>query len=84
MSCRVLGRGAETAFFAKIGELVRATGCDTLLGTFTPTRKNALVEDLYPRHGFTHDPALNRWTASVDDLPDLPAHVAATLALDER
>jgi FkbH-like protein len=52
MSCRVIGRGIETALLAFLAEAVRHAGGQRLRGWFLPTGKNELVRDLYPRHGF--------------------------------
>lgn len=52
MSCRVLGRGADTAFLAQILEAAAKYGAERVRGRYIPTQKNRMVEDLYPRHGF--------------------------------
>lgn len=52
MSCRVLGRGVETAFLAVCAGRATETGANTIRGSFVPSRKNAQVADFYPRHGF--------------------------------
>ena len=55
MSCRVLGRGAETAFLAKISEAISKRGGNKLIGSYIPTSKNKLVKNLYADHGFKAD-----------------------------
>lgn len=52
MSCRVLGRGVETAFLAVCAGRATETGANTIRGSFVPSKKNAQVADFYPRHGF--------------------------------
>lgn len=52
MSCRVLGRGIETTMIAHGLDLARGRGNAELAGHYIPTRKNAMVADLYERHGF--------------------------------
>jgi FkbH-like protein len=52
MSCRVIGRTAETAFLATVAEEARSRGAVRLVGWFCPTRKNAPAKDFYPSHGF--------------------------------
>jgi FkbH-like protein len=52
MSCRVLGRKVEEAIFADIVVRARALGARRLIGEYSPTAKNALVRELYPRLGF--------------------------------
>ena len=52
MSCRVIGYGIETAFFAVISDDARAHGAVRLYGEFVPTKKNTSAGDVYERHGF--------------------------------
>ncbi|MGH2514094.1 MAG: HAD-IIIC family phosphatase [Ktedonobacterales bacterium] len=52
LSCRVLGRGVETALLSVLVEAARANGAATLRGEFLRTAKNAPAADFYPRHGF--------------------------------
>jgi FkbH-like protein len=52
LSCRVIGRGVETALLSYLLERARAHGATTIFGEFVPTKKNAPAADLYPRHGF--------------------------------
>lgn len=53
MSCRVLGRGIETALIAHAVDLARSRGVPAIRGRYLPTRKNAMVADLFARHGFS-------------------------------
>ena len=52
MSCRVLGRGVETAMLGLVSSLVKAKGGKELRGAYRPTAKNGMVRDLYPKLGF--------------------------------
>jgi FkbH-like protein len=52
LSCRVMGRGVETALLAHIAAEAHRSGVKQLQGTFLPTAKNAPARDCYPRHGF--------------------------------
>jgi FkbH-like protein len=52
MSCRVLGRKVEEAILADVVVRARALGARRLIGEYSPTAKNALVRELYPRLGF--------------------------------
>ena len=52
LSCRVIGRGVETALLARLCEVVAARGGQELVGEYVPTAKNGIVADFYPRHGF--------------------------------
>jgi FkbH-like protein len=53
MSCRVIARTVEHYLFGELLRRARALGYERLLGEFIPTKKNALVKDLYPELGFT-------------------------------
>jgi FkbH-like protein len=78
MSCRVIGRGIETALLAYVAEEVRRAGGTRLGGWFIPTGKNELVRDLYSRHGFAlaeeRPDGSQRWTLAL---------AGATLAVPE-
>ena len=52
MSCRVLGRGAEDAFLARVAAAAAERGAETLAGTFLATAKNAQVASFYRDRGF--------------------------------
>jgi FkbH-like protein len=76
MSCRVIGRKAETAFLETLLEAVRRRGGKSLLADYLPTRKNALVSTFLADHGFQaradgrHERALDAEPpASARDLP---------------
>lgn len=53
MSCRILGKGIETAFTRTLFAQLRREGMTRLTATYVPTAKNAQVSDLYTRLGFT-------------------------------
>ncbi|MFQ5801457.1 MAG: HAD-IIIC family phosphatase [Candidatus Methylomirabilales bacterium] len=52
MSCRVMGRGVETAILSVIVGEAKAAGVKRVRGRYVPTAKNAPVRDLYSSHGF--------------------------------
>jgi len=52
LSCRVLGRGVETALLSALAAAARASGARALRGQFIPTAKNAPAADIYERHAF--------------------------------
>ncbi len=81
MSCRVLGRGAETSLIARVSEAVARQGGDTLYAEYEPTKKNALVKSLYPDHGFIFNKDINKWIAVVNDVKKSPDYVKSTLEL---
>nr|WP_315190037.1 HAD-IIIC family phosphatase [uncultured Albidiferax sp.] len=78
MSCRVLGRKAETAVLQELITQARAQGIQRLIGRYLPTEKNKLVEDHYAKLGFTliekHADGSTVWELPVHDAPlvDLP------------
>jgi FkbH-like protein len=53
MSCRVLGRRVEEASLDTLAAACRRRGIHRLVGIYRPTAKNNMVQDLYPRLGFT-------------------------------
>jgi FkbH-like protein len=53
MSCRVLGRRVEEASLNTLAAACRRRGIHRLVGIYRPTAKNNMVQDLYPRLGFT-------------------------------
>jgi FkbH-like protein len=52
LSCRVIGRGIETALLAHIAENAIRAGANRLVGEFIATKKNAPCADFYVNHGF--------------------------------
>jgi FkbH-like protein len=52
MSCRVIGRGMETAFLADLIAAAKDAGARAIEGVYMPTAKNALCADFYAEHGF--------------------------------
>jgi FkbH-like protein len=57
LSCRVIGRGIETALLAHLGQNAIRAGATRLVGEFIPTKKNAPCADFYLDHGFVKDAA---------------------------
>ncbi len=57
LSCRVIGRGIETALLVQVAQRARQTGARWLIGEYIETAKNAPCRDFYPEHGFTQQPA---------------------------
>jgi len=54
MSCRVIGRKAETAFLEALMRHLANTGIKDVHGEYIPTLKNQLVADFYLNHQFSH------------------------------
>ena len=57
MSCRVIGRRAESAFLEAVLDALRHRGVRTVLADYIPTAKNGLVATFLAEHGFAprHD-----------------------------
>ena len=53
VSCRVLGKGIEEAFFKTVLNLMRLDGYRSLKATYRPTAKNVQTADFYDRMGMT-------------------------------
>ena len=52
MSCRVIGRGVETALLAVMEQMVHQRGARLMIGEFIATAKNQPAADFLSRHGF--------------------------------
>jgi FkbH-like protein len=74
VSCRVLGRGVETALLHGVCAEARRAGAVELTAVFVPTAKNAVAADFLPRHGFSRRDD-GSWALSLEPLPPAPAHV---------
>ncbi|MDB1089346.1 HAD-IIIC family phosphatase [Streptomyces sp. ACA25] len=73
MSCRVLGRGIESAWLGELLRWAAAGGLTAVTGSYRPTPRNGRVADLYPDHGFrpqATDPDGTSWFRH--DLTSLP------------
>lgn len=53
LSCRILGKGIETAFVKTVLGLIKAEGVDKVYAEYIPTAKNSQVSDFYSKCGFT-------------------------------
>lgn len=56
MSCRVIGREAESAFMHALLRHLAEQGVREITADYVPTAKNGLVKDFLPRQGFRLDP----------------------------
>jgi FkbH-like protein len=52
LSCRVIGREAESAFLHSVLGVLRERGASRVRGAYVPTGRNALVERFWSDHGF--------------------------------
>ena len=75
MSCRVIGRGVETALLAMIERLVHARGGNLLVGEFIPTSKNQPAADFLAKHGFVQSDH-QLWHLQFDTPRSMPAYFA--------
>lgn len=82
LSCRVIGRGAETALLAELVQRVLQQGGGRLLGIYIPSAKNAQVVDFYPRHGFQMEERAGHfvWTNGADTPLQPPDYIAVSRA----
>lgn len=71
MSCRVIGRQAESAFLEAILRHLENTGISDVHSEYIPTLKNQLVADFYLSHQFSHYKN-NCFTRSLLESPPLP------------
>lgn len=78
LSCRVIGRGIETALLARIAAHAMHMGASRLVGEFIATKKNAPCGNFYLDHGFVRrDAAKAAGTDSIFFELDLNKHVPA-------
>lgn len=59
LSCRVIGRGIETALLACVAERAAQMGIRWLIGEYIESKKNAPCMVFYPEHGFEKDPLMS-------------------------
>jgi FkbH-like protein len=73
MSCRVLGRGVESAILASTVARARSTRPGEFLGRYRPTDRNAMVAGLLAEHGFEPTGDAFRLAATAEIA--IPAHI---------
>jgi FkbH-like protein len=56
LSCRVIGRGIETALLSFVAQHAAKMGGKWLIGEYVESKKNAPCADFYPQHGFERVP----------------------------
>jgi len=81
MSCRVLGRDAETAFIVQVAKVAGGWKCKTIEGRYVPTAKNAMVKDFYPAHGFEKAANDGVWVARPENITKSPPHAKVKVVL---
>ena len=69
MSCRVLGRTVEQFAMNRVVEIARDLGCASIVGTYVPSAKNAMVKGFFAQFGFeaveTRDDGGGTWRLRV-------------------
>ena len=80
LSCRVIGRGLETALLAHIARCAYDNGATQLTAEYIPTKKNSVCRSFYPDHGFEAVSELQDGTTIyrlliADDRPETPAWI---------
>lgn len=86
MSCRVIGRMAETAFLETVLDRLRRQGIETVVGEYLPTAKNRLVEHFLADHGFVPE-ADGRFVRHLREHPPMSANdlvITVTVNDDEQ
>ena len=79
LSCRVIGRGIDSAILAQLAAHAAQQGARWLVGEYIETKKNVPCRDFYPDHGFTEETAAGAEGAIVyrlnlaDRMPVSPA-----------
>jgi FkbH-like protein len=74
LSCRVLGRGVETALIGALAEDARAAGAVEFAASFIPTAKNALSAAFLPDQGFSPVDG-QEWRLALSEAPAIPPHI---------
>jgi FkbH-like protein len=69
LSCRVIGRGVETALLAQLAATARARGGAELTGWYVPAARNGLVANFYTEQGFAAC-GENRWRKRLSEVTD--------------
>jgi FkbH-like protein len=81
LSCRVFSRGIEDTCLAATLRHARATGAESVVGTYRTSAKNGKVRDLYPRFGFAAaggDGTTLVFRHGLAEIPPTPEHVRLT------
>ncbi len=75
MSCRVIGRGVESALLAALERLLKARGATRLMAEFIPTVKNQPAANVLPAHGFAAVSGTETvWQKSLDVTQPFPEY----------
>jgi len=72
MSCRVIGRGVETAMLSFLSQSIQERGGRLILGQYVPTPQNGMVSEFYNSHAFEsadEERGLWQWDLSQGQIP---------------
>ncbi len=75
MSCRVLGRGVETAILAGVVDHLRSARPGAVVARYVGSGRNHLVRELFPSHGFEPGAEPGSFVLPADRAIEPPAHV---------
>ena len=75
MSCRVLGRGVETAMIADAVAVLRSDRVMPVRGRYVVTDRNGMVADLLADHGFEPTDEPGEFVLPADRAPSIPEHI---------
>jgi FkbH-like protein len=83
LSCRVFGRGVETAALTALLRHARATGAGAVVGVYRASPKNGNAREFYARHGFvagavSGDGDVTTYRHDLADIPAPPEHIELT------
>lgn len=76
LSCRILGRKAENALMSYVISFLLAQGSSKLVGSYIPTKKNAVAANVYKDLGFvaTNDKIMN-WVLEFENELSFPESI---------
>jgi FkbH-like protein len=67
ISCRVIGRGVETAMLNRVSRFAASRQCRELIGIYVPTERNQPCADFYENHSFKGVSGGNRWSYGLSE-----------------
>lgn len=81
MSCRVIGRGVETALLAVMEQMVHSRGGRLIIGEFIATAKNQPAAEFLPQHGFVPEEG-NLWYLKLEAPREVPLYFVLESAVE--
>ena len=81
MSCRVLGRQAETLLLAELIERIRQRGGAEVIGLYNAGPKNTFVANFYKQHGFVqikNNASMQQWRLGTNGIVVRPSIISVT------